>query len=443
MDVPRGDDAAVRTVDAPVVTRGCAVSGPPTRTVLAPSDRPRFRWQTGTESVAAAGATATVTGSGPDRFAEVRAAGERLLESCSVPDDVPNVARPRLFGGFAFHDDATGSWTGFGDARFILPEVQVTGDGEGWWLTVTAEGPQAAADAEAKLATWRDRVEAGTETEAAGPPGVADRTRTPSREGWREQVQAALRSVASGDLEKVVLAQAMTLALSGDLSVPDTLERLGHTYPDCYRFAFSPTDGGTFFGATPERLVSLTGRTVSTEALAGSTGRGDTPAEDEWLATDLLESEKDGHEHDLVADAIRGQLEPFASSVSTGERSIRRLATVQHLRTPITAELAADEHVLTLVEALHPTPAVGGLPPDVALETIRETETFDRGWYAAPIGWFDAAGNGTFAVALRSALARERTATVFAGAGIVADSDPDREWDEVQLKYRPMLDELE
>ena len=144
-----------------------------------------------------------------------------------------------------------------------------------------------------------------------------------------------------------------------------------------------------------------------------------------------------------VADAIREQLEPFASSVGTGDRSVRRLATVQHLRTPISAELAGDEHVLSLVEALHPTPAVGGLPPDAALETIRETETFDRGWYAAPVGWFDASGNGTFAVAIRSALARGDAATVFAGAGIVADSDPDREWDEVQLKYRPMLDELE
>jgi len=150
---------------------------------------------------------------------------------------------------------------------------------------------------------------------------------------------------------------------------------------------------------------SLAGRSARKRS-PGSTGRGDTPAEDEWLATELLESEKDGYEHEVVADAIREQLEPFASSVGTGDRSVRRLATVQHLRTPISAELAGDEHVLSLVEALHPTPAVGGLPPDAALETIRETETFDRGWYAAPVGWFDAPGNGTFAVAIRSALAR-------------------------------------
>lgn len=445
MDSPRGDEATVRTVDAPVVTRGCAVSAPPMRAFFEATDRPTFVWQTATRAVAVRGASATVTGSGPDRFEDVRRTGKRLLDACTVPDHVPNVARPRLFGGFSFHenDGSEGVWNGFQDATFVLPEVQLSSDGDGWWLTVTANGADGADEAEAKLDTWRDRFETRTEPEPTEPPGVARRQRTPSRGGWYDQVEAALQRVADGSLEKVVLAQAMTLSLANDLSIPDALERLGRTYPDCYRFAFSPRESGTFFGATPERLVSLTGRTVRTEALAGSTGRGDTPAEDEWLAADLLGSEKDGHEHELVVDAIRDQLEPLASSVSTGQRTIRRLATVQHLRTPITAELANDEHVLALVEALHPTPAVGGLPPDAALETIRETETFDRGWYAAPVGWFDASGNGSFAVAIRSALSRERTTTLFAGAGIVADSDPDREWNEVQLKYRPMLDELE
>ncbi|OYR89092.1 isochorismate synthase, partial [Halorubrum sp. E3] len=178
-------------------------------------------------------------------------------------------------------------------------------------------------------------------------------------------------------------------------------------------------------------------------ARAGTTGRGETPAEDEWLAQELLDDEKNVHEHELVADTVREQLEPFAASISAGERRVRRLATVQHLHTPITAELDADRHVLDLVEALHPTPAVGGLPPDRALATIRETEPFDRGWYAAPVGWIDAAGNGAFAVAIRSAVTTARRTTLFAGVGIVADSDPDREWDEVQLKYRPILDELE
>jgi menaquinone-specific isochorismate synthase len=226
------------------------------------------------------------------------------------------------------------------------------------------------------------------------------------------------------------------------------LTRLGERYPDCYRFLVEPVPGSgrlqaSLFGATPERLVSVRGRTVETDALAGTTGRGETSEEDEWLAAELADDSKNSHEHDLVADTIKQQLAPFAASVSAGPRRIRKLATVQHLWTPITATLDRAEHVLSLVEALHPTPAVGGLPPERALETIRETEPFDRGWYAAPIGWVDAAGYGTFAVALRSAVTRGDTATLFAGVGIVSDSDPDREWDEVQLKYRPILNELE
>jgi menaquinone-specific isochorismate synthase len=275
-------------------------------------------------------------------------------------------------------------------------------------------------------------------------PGIRDRTRTTAIADWRDGVEAAISRIHAGDLRKVVLAQALAVDLDAPLSLSDTLVRLGEKYPDCHRFLVEPEAGeASFFGATPERLVSVRGRTVETGALAGTTGRGETPEEDEWLARELMDSEKNVHEHDLVADTIRDQLAPFAASVATGERQVRRLATVQHLWTPITAELDRDYHVLDLVEALHPTPAVGGLPPEEALATIRETEPFDRGWYAAPVGWIDAAGYGSFAVALRSAVATPRAVTLFAGVGIVADSDPDREWDEVQLKYRPILDELE
>ncbi|WP_424004591.1 isochorismate synthase [Haloarcula salina] len=444
MEPLRGDETTVG--ETTVVARGCRLERAPVRAFLETDARPRFYWAAGTESIAARGSAATVTADGESRFADVRTGVEALFEGCSVPDDLPSAARPRLFGGFAFHNgdhDGASPWTGFPSAAFFLPEVQVTVRDDDAWLTTAATGPDAARAAADRLDEWRDRLAAFSERDPAGPPGITNRERTPTQAGWRDQVGAAVESVARGDLRKVVLAQSLRVALAADLSVPDVMERLSQTYPDCYRFMLSPEAGGTFFGATPERLVSVRGRTVRTEALAGSTGRGDTPAEDEWLAAELLDNEKDRHEQKLVADAIRDQLEPFATTVRIGDRTVRRLATVQHLRTSITAELGSDEHVLSLVEALHPTPAVGGLPPDAALRTIRETEAFDRGWYAAPIGWVDAAGNGTFAVGIRSAVATDREATLFAGAGIVEDSDPDREWDEVQLKYRPILDELE
>jgi menaquinone-specific isochorismate synthase len=351
-----------------------------------------------------------------------------------------------LFGGFAFHhgdhDGDSSPWDAFSGAAFFLPEVQLTvHDGE-QWLTAAASGEKAAKRATDRLEEWRERL-SESEPAPSDRPGISATERDPSKTAWCTQVTDALDSIERGELRKVVLAQSLRATLGQTLSIPAVLSRLAETYPDCYRFMFSPTEESSFFGATPERLVSVRGRTVRTEALAGSTGRGETPTEDDWLAAELLDSEKDIHEHELVADAIREQLAPFVRTIQTGDRNIRQLATVQHLSTPITAELDDDEHILSLVEALHPTPAVGGLPPDVALQTIRETETFDRGWYAAPIGWIDGSGDGTFAVGIRSAVTEKHTATMFAGAGIVADSDPSREWDEVQLKYRPMLDELE
>lgn len=430
-----------------LVSRSRRLLGAPNpRQTLATVDSPRTLWAAPEEAtVVGGGAAATITADGPNRFDSVRAAADELFAVGDVHAGAL-AARPRLFGGFAFHDDHTsdGPWRGYPGAEFVLPRVQVTYTDDGAWLTVNAVDADVDA-VEKRLEAARKELDSISDSaRLASPPGVVERHRTTSKDEWDESVTKATGRIEAGELRKVVLAQALEARLDRPLSIPDILSRLGETYPDCFRFCFEPEDGSAgFFGATPERLVGLRGRTVETGALAGTTGRGDTPEEDEWLADELLDDDKNVHEHELVADAIRKQLAPYAASVRTGNRGVRRLATVQHIETPITAELADEEHVLTLVEALHPTPAVGGLPPDEALRTIRDTEPFERGWYAAPVGWFDAAGYGSFAVAIRSAIARGDVATLFAGVGIVADSDPDREWDEVQLKYRPILDELE
>ena len=431
-----------------LVSRTTAVEPPAFAAAFEALPTPRTTWAAPDDAlVLGGGAAATLTADGPDRFAAIRAATDELFASGDVHAGT-EAARPRVFGGFAFHEGACAGepWGPFPEARFVLPRIQVTFADNGTWLTVTDAGPDASATAvEARLDREIERL-AGRPTTESRParPGIRGQRRTTSRDTWRASVTAALGRIDGGEIRKVVLAQALEAALDDGFPRAATLERLAAKYPECHRYCFEPDDGSSvFFGATPERLVSLRGRTVETDALAGTTGRGETPAEDEWLAEELLADEKNVHEHELVAETVREQLEPFAASVSAGDRRVRRLATVQHLHTPITAELSADRHVLELVEALHPTPAVGGLPPGRALETIHETEPFDRGWYAAPVGWIDAAGNGAFAVAIRSAVATRRLATLFAGVGIVADSDPDREWDEIQLKYRPILDELE
>ena len=447
MESSRSDERAASASTDSAVVRACPVETAGLRSTLDVLPRPRLAWATGTDSVVAGGATTTLTATGPGRFETVREEATRLFDGLRVVDSMPDGARPRLFGGFAFTDAHTdppqeATWHGFPGGAFVLPAIQCTVTPDGGYLTATASGPDAEQVATQRLTRWQRRLEALPEVAQASPPGIVSRQYTSSRDEWAKQVETATDSIHDGTLRKVVLAQSLTAELGRPVTVSDALARLGEQYPSCSRFLFDFDVGGAFFGATPERLVSVDGDTVATEALAGSTGRGDTPAEDEWLASELADSEKDTHEHELVVEAIRDQLDPLTTDIRTGKRTVRQLATVQHLQTPMRGELSRDEHVLSLVRALHPTPAVGGLPPDAALESISEAETFDRGWYAAPVGWIDADGNGTFAVAIRSAIADGRTATLFAGAGIVADSDPDREWDELQLKYRPILDQL-
>ncbi len=410
---------------------------------IAHAETAQVQWATpdGLEIVGR-GATVTLVASGPTRFERIRTQADAVFDG--LDHDGPPVARPRAFGGFAFHDerDPDTPWNGFASASFVVPHVLLTRspDDDATWLTVVGNDPDAVRDA---LEEWARRIDDYPAMRASGrTPGVDATRRTTTPDGWSDQVEGALDRIADGSLTKVVLAQALTVGLEGPVDVSATLERLRRRYPNCYRFLVNGGDGATFFGAPPERLVSKRGSRVETEALAGSVPRGETPEADDEYADQLLGDEKLRHEHELVVDAIREQLEPFVSGLSVDDRTIRRLANIQHLLTPIQATLEGDRHVLDLVEALHPTPAVGGVPPEVAWETIRETESFDRGWYAGPVGWFDAAGDGEFAVGIRSGVASDETVTLFAGNGIVADSDPTDEWEEVQLKFRPILDEL-
>lgn len=413
------------------------------------TETPDTVWITpGEASFATWGWAAQIEAAGPDRFDVVREQAQEIFDAIDRPEDAPKVARPRLVGGFSFHDehDPDGPWEGFPGSRFVLPAIQVTVGTTGAYLTVNEYGETASPESVRQtLRDIRDRFDDPHPTDELDPrPGVRKTERTTTQEQWREQVEAAVSRIEAGDLEKVVLAQSLAATLGNDLPLASTLSRLSETYPDCFRFSFGVDDGAaTFFGASPERLVTRQNGRLETGALASTIQRGDTPDEDEWLAGDLQSNPKFVHEHELVVDSIRDQLQPVAENIVAGERTVRKLAAVQHLFTPIAADTRGETHVLEVVDALHPTPAVGGLPPDEALATIRETESFDRGWYAAPIGWFDSIGDGTFAVGIRSAVGRKSTATLFAGNGIVADSDPDVEWEEVLLKYRPILNHLE
>lgn len=377
----------------------------------------------------------TIVGTGPDRLEQVRTNATRAFRSIDYTG--PSVARPRAIGGLAFRDDGTGEapWEGFPPAWFAIPSILITQRDEETWLTAIEDSVPAA---ESRLDEWEDRFN----TSPAEPRTVPPRSRTvDDRRDWLQRVQEALESIETGPLEKVVVAGRRTATFDAAID-PDVLAaRLASAYPGCYRFLAAPSSDRAFVGAPPERLLKLSGRTLETEALAGSAPRGRTEADDARHRTHLCEREVEGREHGLVVDAIVDRLGDHA--VSIGERHVRRLATVQHLRTPITATLEEGAHVLELVEVLHPTPAVGGVPRDSALEMIDALESFDRGWYAAPVGWFDAAGDGEFAVGIRSGLVDGQDLHLFAGNGIVTGSEPTAEWDELELKFEAVLEVLE
>ena len=427
--------------EATLVSRSRPVSDVSTLAMLESHDAPRVHWASpdGLELVGA-GTAARITAQGPDRFRDLRADASRLF--ADVDHDGPPATRPRLVGGLSFDADHRPDepWQDFPAAAFVLPAIQLTRCDRETYLTATSYSADPSA-VESRLAAAAEQLERLPAMSPSGdPPGVTDSRWVTPRETWIDQVSAVRDRIRAGSLRKVVLATALAVDLDGPVSVPAVLERLRRSYPDCYRFLVQPGETA-FFGPPPEQLVRLDGRTVQTEALAGSRPRGETPEKDAQLARELTTDEKTTGEQALVTETITDQLASFGS-VTTAERSVRKLATIQHLHTPIEAQLDDDHHVLELVERLHPTPAVGGLPLSDALATIRDTESFDRGWYASPVGWFDAAGDGEFAVGIRSGVADGASVTLFAGNGIVADSDPTAEWAELQPKVRPILDEL-
>jgi len=255
-------------------------------------------------------------------------------------------------------------------------------------------------------------------------------------------VDEVSHDIRDGLYQKVVLARGVEVSAEMPFDVRHALHHLRAAYPAASIFVFQRGQR-CFLCATPERLARVVDGTVHTIALAGTAPRGASDADDHALGEALLHSEKNRREHAIVVETIRRGIAPLVSSLDVAQSPhLLRLANVQHLQTPITGTLIPGKTILDLVAALHPTPAVGGFPRDAAMTVIREREQLDRGWYAGPTGWVGPDGDGEFAVALRSALVEGDHATLFAGCGIVADSEPQREYEETCLKLRVMLDAL-
>lgn len=361
---------------------------------------------------------------------------------------------PLALGGFSFRDEAAGvgdPWFGWPTHELVIPRAMlVRWAGTPTMAVVTAE---ARADDDATAIAYNldaarrellePIAEAPSYVNGIAPLYVPERGE--SRREWCDRIEAAKRAFESSALDKVVLARRAHFvappASAFDATV--TLERLRESHPDAFVFAVTPGDGRWFLGATPELLARVSSGRFDGHALAGTIASSENEDEADLLAEELRTSVKNQYEHDVVIKDIERALSSHCDRVEVAsEPTVRRLTELQHLETAVRGRVRRREALLDIVGDLHPTPAVGGHPRVEAARYLAEHESLHRGWYASPIGWVGARGEGAFAVALRCALVTDQEAVAFVGAGIVSDSEPDDEWQETELKLRTVASAL-
>jgi menaquinone-specific isochorismate synthase len=414
---------------------------------------PRGFWAREGRWFAHLGAAATVEVSGvepgTERFQEVWRRA-RTLFSCTWKDPESEIhpPPPRLFGGFAFDEnhEPHGAWEGFPAAHFLLPEVELLG-GVGD-AVLTCRGYLAPGEDPTRCrGRLRDRLKSiraalltGGEKGPVGEPWVpATRVET-EQDAWNGAVGQALKEVGEGEVSKVVLARVQNVSAEGGLDSVDVAMNLWRENPGAHVYYYEPLPEHVLLGAAPETVATVTGGAFRATAVAGSVARGDSEKEQVALARSLLKSRKDRLEHRMCVEDMVERLRPLSEEVNAEEEPhVLTLSSIQHLETIIDSTLKPGETVLSVLEALHPTPAVCGFPRDRALEFLNRVEPFQRGWYSGPVGWFDGDGNGVFVPALRSAVGNGSEWRLFAGAGIVAGSKAKLEWDETRIKFKPVL----
>jgi isochorismate synthase len=390
-------------------------------------------------ALATLGAAAVVEAAGEGRFAAITRAC-RALAAGALAD----AAGPRWVGGFAFAPDggASPEWASLAPAQLVLPEVALSRRDEDALMTLSA-----VVDADDSVDTVVERLAARASSLRADPmplldPHPVERARVASAappEHFEAAVTRAVERIAAGELTKVVLAREVRVHSPDAVDPAPIYDGLRTVFPSCYCYLVG-TPELAFVGASPELLVRRDGSRAQTVALAGTRRRSADPAVDRHLGEQLLSSPKDREEQAIVTRRIERTLDPVSVWVAAADEPVLvKVHNVQHLGTPIRAQLADPIACIDLAGRLHPTPAVGGEPEEKALPLIPALEGLDRGWYAGPVGWTDLAEDGEFCVALRCALLRGNVAHLYAGEGIVADSDPAQELEANEAKLQALL----
>jgi menaquinone-specific isochorismate synthase len=443
-----------------------AASGPPSRLVSATVEIDRevdpaavaagsrlasdrwFCWQQPDRDFALAGigsATQAVS-RGEDRFTDLAERCTRAMHDrvASEPDELPAGAGPFWATGFSFapRGGSDPLWSSLPPALATMPEIAISRGPDGAFLTASIF-LEPGVDSATSLRRAAGRIGSLTSaalTPADPLPGGATRIsgRFPPQR-YEQIVAAAVERIRSTEIKKVVLARELTVEAPAAHDPAALFGALRDLFPSCFCFCVG-TGQAAFLGASPELLVRRSGAVAATVALAGTTARSADPMVDDHLGEAMLRSPKVREEHEIVVRRIERTLRPHAVWVHDEDQPfVVKVGNLQHLATPIRAQLAESRSAIELAGHLHPTPAIGGEPREPALQLIQELEGIDRGWYTGPVGWMDAAEDGEFCVGLRSALVRDREAHLYAGCGIVADSDPAAELQESELKFEALL----
>lgn len=403
-----------------------------------------FYWQNANQTLTFVGlGHAQVLSSEEDehRFKSISKQWQKLCEAL-IKEEKDKA--PVLFGGFSFDPKSAkdSEWNAFPTAYFVVPSFQLMSrDGETSISINLITASENAVDEFEALRLERDRlihVAQMNEFEPVAKPTVHSLVEI-DKEQYMDAVGNVTAQIRQGEAEKVVIARSVQLNFEEEVSSVAALHNITNEQQESYHFGLQK-DGQLFFGATPERLVEISNGRAYSACVAGSSRRGKSMEEDRMLGEALLADRKNREEHQYVVDMISAVFQEYCTDITMlNGPKLMKIRDIQHLFTPIEAKVEKDIDIFRFVESLHPTPALGGLPTNKSMEMIRNEEQMDRGYYAAPIGWIDTEGNGEFAVAIRSALLDGNRAYLYAGGGIVADSEVEKEYEETWVKFRPVL----
>ena len=354
-----------------------------------------------------------------------------------LSEDNPHL---RYYGGLSFdptcHDR---EWEKFGTYQFIVPQFELfMSDGQTLFAFNIAIDDINNEKTE-KAIQMLDKIDFSPETTYRKPPKVLKRKDFPDSDQWAKTFSAVDQDISNKEYEKVVLARRSIFDFDVELRPNALMKHLKDQTPGCFYFCFQPCADTAFLGATPERLYKRRGLKIQSEAIAGTRPRGKDDTDDTALENQLMSSSKDAHEHQYVVKMIQSALELLCHKIRSDKKfSLKKLGGTQHLQTSFEGDLIGGISDDQILPALHPTPAVGGHPTEKAIKTIRETEPFNRGWYAGPVGYigYDQA---EFAVAIRSGLIHQDHLSLYAGAGIVSGSTLKNEWNEIENKISTFI----